>query len=51
MHKRDTGQHVLTATITDDEKAADIQQWIDDNFGSDTAAVLYAINQQMERDT
>ena len=50
MHQRKNGQHVITATISDDEKAAQIQQWIDDNFGNDTAAVMYAINQQMQRD-
>lgn len=50
MHEREDGRHVITITITDDEKAARIQDYID-KFGSDTAAVMYALNQQMQRET
>jgi len=51
MHKRKTGQHVLTATTTDDEKAQQIRDWIDENFdGNDSAAVWYALNQQLQRE-
>ena len=49
MHTRDNGTHVLTITISDDEKAEKVQEYID-QFGSDTAAVMYALNQQMQRE-
>lgn len=51
MHQRETGQHVITATTTNDEKAERISEWIDTQFdGNDSAAVWYALNQQMQRD-
>ena len=51
MHQRKTGQYVLTATTSDDEKAEQIREWIQENFdGNDSAAVWYALNQQLQRD-
>ena len=50
MHKRESGRWALTATWANEEEAQEVNEWIQENFGSDTAAVKYCIRQQMQRD-